>query len=193
MALFGVNSGTICLLVVFEQEIDEVDLAALLVGGGVLLDEAGETDGVSKVLLGGGALLLPVGIGLAVGIGVGEDDHLAVTEREEFGGVEHRQSTGGHPQALGEELGTDDGGLLGLDDADGLVGVPGKQMEAEEASLGLEHRGEFALLLQTGGDPGGVPVLDTVTVVVVPHEFAVADTLFVVDLPEDYGAVLGLA
>ena len=43
----------------FEEEINQVDFAALLVGGGVVLEDTGNADGVFEVLLGGIAFLLP--------------------------------------------------------------------------------------------------------------------------------------
>ena len=66
-------------------------------------------------------------------------------------------------------------------------------MQAEEAALGFKHRWEFTLIFEAGGDPRGVMILETVAIFAIPHEFAVADTLFFVDFPEDDSPILGLA
>ena len=72
----------------FEEEINQVDFAALLVGCGVTLEERGDTDGIPfgpekglHHLLGG---VVPPREGHAVGICVGEEDDFVVTEGEEL-------------------------------------------------------------------------------------------------------------
>lgn len=62
--------------------------------------------------------LVPVGVGEAFFIGIGEEDDLTAFQRKEFGRREFVHPTGGHPEIVSVDLGHDDGGLFGLDYGD---------------------------------------------------------------------------
>ena len=102
-----------------EEEVDEVDFERFLSRGGVAFEEPGDTDGILEVFLGHGGDGPPGLEGLAVGVGIGEEDEPVVAERIEFGDVEHREAAGGEPEGLGEERREDDGGLFGLHNTEG--------------------------------------------------------------------------
>lgn len=114
-----------------------------------------------------------------------------VHQRGEELGFEHLEASAGEPNEVGEQLGEDNGGLFGLDDAYSLwlMGGGGKQVEAEEAVLEGETFRE--LVLEDGVNPSGVVGLVAVTVGLVLHQFASVDTLLLVDLPEDDAAFFG--
>ena len=124
------------------QELYQVDLGGFLGWGGSLLQQGADGDGMTEHVAGGLGDLMPTAIGCALWVGVGEEYQLQVFQRHQLRDIELRQSAGGHPQIIGKQLGTDDGGLLGLDNRDGLRGVSylwievGRQeVETEETVL----------------------------------------------------------
>lgn len=78
----------------FFKEICEVYLALLLIGGGLLLQQRREVNGLSQQPLGFLHHLVPGGIGLPVGVGVREEDNPAPPEREQLDGCQFVESAG---------------------------------------------------------------------------------------------------
>ena len=142
----------------------------------------------------------PAGVGAAVGVGVRIERDAATCEGGELLQAELRLSAGCQPEAMGDDLREDDGGLLRLDDADLCGGVGGQQVEAEETLGGLPRHGQQGLAIgaaQLGAHQEAYPlcalVLDAVAVVAIEHHLAVAHSLLLVDLPVDDRAVLHCA
>ena len=92
----------------FEEEINQVDFAAFLVGRGVTLEERGDTDGIvvgpEKGLHHLLSSVVPPSEGHAVGICVGEEDDFVVAEGEELVDLEFVHASGSEPGVLGIEL-----------------------------------------------------------------------------------------
>ena len=184
----------------FEEEVDEVDLASFLLGCGSEFEQG--TDGDGLVEHPGGLLChaVPEGVGVALLVGIGEEDDAVSPEREQLAVRQLVQPACRQPQVLGEVLGEDDGGLLGLYDGTGLRLAPGlplltQQMGAEETVCGVGHPGCHVgeltqeLPLQQVAGPLRMPVVVAVAVRTVVHDLAVVDLSQPVYLPEDDAAV----
>ena len=94
------------------------------------------------------------------------------------------------PDAFRHKGGRDDGGLLGLDEADGLVGVFLQKMFAEKALREFPLMRQHPLLLEQGMHPGdgslGGGVFDAVARLrIVLHDLAGTAAALRVDLIED--------
>ena len=73
-----------------KQKINDINLRRLLLGRGMMLEQRADVDR-EEVMTGGlPGDLLPVGEGLAVGIGVGEENHVSVAERPQLLRIQHR-------------------------------------------------------------------------------------------------------
>ena len=180
-----------------KEEVNDIDLRRLLLRGGLTLEQRTDVDREEGITGGLAGDLLPVVEGLAVGVGVGEEDDVAVAERQQFLRRQHRQSARRHPEVLRLPLGHDYGGLLGFyyryAFGGGLSSTLHQQMQPEEASLYGQVAVVAIVRLHPGAAPRGVARLVAVTVVAVEHDLAVAGTALVVDLPEDHAAVTATA
>ncbi len=101
---------------------------------------------------------------------------------------------GGQPDELVAEGAADDGGLLGFNQADEGVGVPGQKVLSEEALGDVPALRQEAFLLKSGVDPvdGDAGVFDSVASLrVVLDDLAGADAPLEVYLVEDDGPFPG--
>jgi len=184
----------------FEEEVNEVYLASFLLGCGSEFEQG--TDGDGLVQHPGGFLCytVPEGVGVALLVGIGEEDDAVSPEWEQLAVRQLVQPACRQPQVPGEVLGEDDGGLLGLYDGTGLRLAPGlplltQQVGAEETVCGVGqpgcHVGELTqkLPLQQVAGPLRVTVVVAVAVRAVVHDLAVVDLLQLVHLPEDDATV----
>lgn len=169
-----------------QEPVGNVDLGGTVFRGAFFLQDVGEGDG-EEGLLGEG--FLPSG----VGVDVREDEDLAAFEYVQTVS-ELGLPAGGQPDELGAEGAADDGGLLGFNQADEGVGVPGQQVLSEEALGDVPVLRQEALLLEAGVDPvhGDAGVFDAVAGDgVVLDDLTGADAALQVYLVEDGGAVPG--
>ena len=109
-------------------------------------------------------------------------------------GVNLGLTAGGQPYELGNEAGTDDGGLFAFDQGNRHLREKRQQVFAEEALRERPFLWELAGVFEEGMYPGdtafGVLVLDTVAGLgVVFHYFSGADAALKVNLVEDDGTV----
>ena len=70
----------------FEEEVDEVDLASFLVGCGSEFEQGTDGDGLAEHPGGFLCHAVPEGVGVALLVGVGEEDDAVSPEREQLGG-----------------------------------------------------------------------------------------------------------
>ena len=182
-----------------KQKVNDIDLRRLLLRGGLTLEQRADVDREEGMAGGLTGDLLPVVEGLAVGVGAGEEDDVAVAERTELLRRQHRQSTRRHPDILRIPLGHDHGGLLRFDNRDAFRGGRSEaggvrnEMQAEEAAVDGQVTVVAIVRLHPGRGPVGVVRLVAVAVVAVEHDLAVAGTALVVYLPEDHAAVTATA
>ena len=180
-----------------KQKVNDIDLRRLLLRGGLTLEQRTDVDREEGMAGGLAGDLLPVVEGLAVGVGVGEEDDVAVAERQQFLRRQHRQSARRHPEILRLPLGHDHSGLLGFDDryafGGGLSSTLHQQMQPEEASLYRQVSVVAIVRLHPGAAPRGMVRLVAVAVVAVEHDLAVASAPRLVYLPEDHAAVTASA
>ena len=116
--------GSVCVRLL-EEEVGEVDLSLFLVGRGMVLQEAGDAEGMPEGIALRGLLDdgEPLTVGVASEVGVGEDDNLVVDERGEELGLEHLKAPAGEPDGVRDNLRENDRGLLALYNTDhGLHG-----------------------------------------------------------------------
>jgi len=66
--------------------------------------------------------LIPVGVGKAFLIGIGEENDLSAFQRKELGRREFIHAACGHPEIVGVDLRHNDGRLLGFHHGDSLEG-----------------------------------------------------------------------
>jgi len=166
-----------------NQPVGDVDVVGQVFGGGVLLKNGADGDVEIRVA---GQLLGPV----VESVDVGEGDDLPAGEDGQAVGVELRFAAGGEPEVAGHEAGADDGGLLGLDQGDGLAGVGRQEVFAEEALGQRPVAWQLTGLLHQGVDPGDaagdVGVFDAVAGLrVVLHHFAGSAAALGIELEED--------
>jgi hypothetical protein len=105
-----------------EEVIGEVDVTALLVGSGVEFEEGINGDGDGRVALGDmGGKILKEQEGGAGRVGARIDgDGMSLQGSKEIGG-EMGDGDIGHPECIGEKLGEDEGGRLGLDETESPI------------------------------------------------------------------------
>ena len=166
-----------------KQKIYDIDLRRLLLRCGVTLEQRADVDREEGMTGGLSGNLLPVGEGLAVEVGVGEEDYMVVAERAELLRRQRVQSARRHPDILGKPFGHDHRRLLRLDYRHGGSGV--KEVESEKASLHGQVTVVAVVGLHPGGDPGGIALLVAVAIFTVVHDLAVADDSRLIRLPED--------
>ena len=103
-------------------------------------------------------------------------------------------AAGGQPQEFRKEAGTDDGGFLGLNQADGCIRSRAQEMLAEEALGELPGFRKVATLFEAGMHPvhGDGGILDSVASLgIVADNLAGAAVAALVYLVEDGGEVFG--
>ena len=171
-----------------DEPVGDVDVVDPVLLGAVLLEEVGHLDAQLREFRG---FLAP---GL-VAVNVRKSGDGTAFEDVEPG-IELGFAAGGEPKELGDEAGANDGGLLRLDEGDGLLGEEGQQVFAEEALGELPFLGKLAGVFHQGMYPGdaafGVLVFDAVAGLgVVLHHLAGAASAFSVDLVEDDGPFAG--
>ncbi len=169
-----------------QEPIGNVDLGGAVFRGAFFLQNVGEGDG-EEGLLGKG--FLPGG----VGVDVREDEDLPAFENiqtvSELG-----LAAGSQPDELGAEGAADDGGLLGFNQADEGIGIPGQEVLSEKALGDVPVFRQEAFLLEAGVNPvhGDAGVFDAVAGFrIVLDDLAGADASLQVYLVEDGGAVPG--
>ena len=171
-----------------DEPVGNVDVVGPVLLGAVLLEEVGHFDAQLRKFRG----FLAPGV-VAVNVREGGDGTALqhVQPRIELG-----FPTCGQPDELGNESGTDDGGLLAFDEGHGLLREERQQVLTEEALCQRPFLRELAGVFEEGMHPGdaafGVLVLDAVAGLgVVLHDFAGADAALGVNLVEDDGAFAG--
>ena len=166
--------------------------AALLIGSGVKLEKVGYVDGISPRpverahhLLGN---IVPCCVSLQVRVSVRKQNYLVPTQQPKLLRLQLKQAARCQPYVLGIEFGEDHSRFLGFYDAD--CSCIAGEVTSEEHMSGLEGvlRQTEAFLHQVHC-PGGVAILQPMTVGAVPHQLAVVNTADLVDLPVDYGIV----
>ena len=175
-----------------EEEVDEVYFVGLLFGGGVLLEEGRDTQGIAEGVKALGLLddSSPFAKGFTLRVGIGEDDDLVIDQRRQHLGREHLKTTTGQPETVGEVLGADDGCLLALYHTDGGPrGFATEQVLTEKTAV-KDIVGR-KLVLQEGVNPCGVVRLDAVTVGLIVHHLTGADALLFINLPKDDTTIAG--
>ena len=176
----------------FEQVISEVDFTSLLRDRSVVFEEAGDAERVVELVELGGLEgdVGPAAVGVASGVGIGEDDDLVIDQGRKHLGREHLETATGQPETVGEALRADDSGFLAFYHTDGgSRGFATEQVLTEEAAVkGIVLR---ELALQEGVNPCGVARLDAVTVGLVIHDLTGADALQFVNLPKDHTTIAG--
>ena len=82
----------------------------------MLLQKIGDTEGVAELVeaLGIKGYLSPEAEGFALRVGVGEDDDAVLKQGLQELGLEGLETTAGEPDEIGEFLGEDHRGFLGL-------------------------------------------------------------------------------
>ena len=200
------NAQPICVIcgicVTFKQEVHEVDLAAFLLGGGMLLQQGRDGYG-RRVLperllhdeLGG---IVPRLERLAVRVGVGEENDLSASQRTEFVCLDVAQAASGQPHMLWEVFAENDCRLLALDNSNILfqqrierITRILKQVSAEETMAGGHSLRicPAVAAAEQGADPRWVTLLVAVAVLTIVHHLAVVDVAIGSDLPEDDAAL----
>ena len=176
----------------FEQVISEVDFTSLLRDRSVVFEEAGDAERVVELVELGGLEgdVGPAAVGVAGGVGIGEDDDLVIDQGRKHLGREHLEATTGQPETVGDALRADDGSLLALYHTDSCSGgFATEQVLTEEAAVkGIVLR---ELALQEGVNPCGVARLDAVTVGLIIHNLASSDALQFIYLPKDHTTIAG--
>ena len=174
--------------VLADEPIGDVDVVGYIFWGGVLLEDG--ADGYLQLRI-CSQLLGPD----FEAVDVGEGDDLPPLQDQEFV-AELGFAASGQPEELGKDAGTDDGGLLGFDQGNCLVGMGGKQVLAEEALRERPGCGQLAGILEAGMHPVDAMrrcgVFDAVAGLrVVLHDLAGAATALEVELEEDDIAIGG--
>ena len=169
-----------------EEPVGNVDLCSTLCWGSFFLQDVGEGDG-EEGLLGEGFLPCGIGVDVRKDQDLAAFEHIQAVSRLGF-------AAGGEPDELGAEGAADDGGLLGFNQTDEGVQVPGQQVLTEEALPDRPALWQEAFLLEAGvypvnGDSGAFNAMAGLRVVL--DDLAGADAAFPVDLVEDGGTVLG--
>ena len=180
--------GGIACLPPFDEQVGDVDVGGVVGGGGVAEDEVGDGDGEVGAF---GGFAAP-GFD-AVDVGKGHD----VAAPEDFDAVVHLGfAAGGEPEEVWTEDGGDDGGLLRLDESDGLVGVSWQEVFSEKAlgecPAGREHSLPGKQGVHPGDGRGSGGVFDAVAGErVIFHHLACAAAAPGVYLVEDHGSASG--
>ena len=83
-------------------------------------EDGRDAERIAEMILFSGILTngRPPAEGIALRVGVGEDDDLVGSERLKHRCVKHLETSARHPYTVGEMLTADDGGLLGFHDTD---------------------------------------------------------------------------
>ena len=92
--------------------------------------------------------LIPVVVGEAFLIGVGEENNLSAFQRKEFGRREFIHAACGHPEKVCVDLRHNDGRLLGFHHGHRLLGMTRlhQQMRTEEAVGGLKRKDQLWII-----------------------------------------------
>ena len=103
-----------------KQEIDEIYLTLFLLRCGMEFEDGRDAERIAEMILFSGILTngRPPTEGIALKVGVGEDDDLVGSERLKHRCGKHLETSARHPYTVGEMLTADDGGLLGFHDTD---------------------------------------------------------------------------
>ena len=182
-----------------DEPVGDVDVGGEVFGGGVLLEDGADGDGDARSSRAGrvgncqGREFPAPGV---KGIDVGEGDDFSAGEDGKAVGVELGLPSRGEPEVARHEAGADEGGLLGFDEGDGLVGVQRQEVLAKEAlgegPVGRQLSGPLHEGVDPGDAAGGVLVFDAMAGVgVVFHHFAGATAALLVDLEVDDVACTG--
>ena len=183
----GIGPGIGC-AVPADEPVGNVDVVLAVFGSAVLLEEVGHFDAQVGEFRG----FLAPGV-VAVNVREGGD---GTALQDVQPGIQLGLSAGGQPDELGDEAGTDDGGLFAFDEGHGLLGEERQEVLAEEALRQRPFLRELVGVFEEGVYPGdsafGVLVLDAVAGLgVVFHDFAGTDAALNVNLVEDDGAFAG--
>ena len=142
-------------------------------------------DGVAQQPLSLLRPVVPLVVGLARRVGIGEEHDAATAQREQGTLRQARQPASGQPQILGAHLAHDDCRLLGLHHGHDLLLVLVQQVQPEETVRNGYLQGTLVELAQHSRHPGGLMVMVSVTVLPVVHNLAVVHLSQHVNLPED--------
>ena len=169
-----------------EEPVGDVDLGSTVFRGSFLLQNVGEGDG-EEGLFGEGFLPGSVGVDVREHQDLSAFKHIQAVSQLGF-------AAGGQPDEFGAEGAADDSGLLGFNQADESVRVPGQQVLSEEALPDRPALRQEAFLFEAGVYPvnGDAGIFDAMAGLrVVLDDLAGADATFPVNLVKDSSAVLG--
>ena len=187
-----------------EEEVHEVNLAAFLLCGGMLLQQGRDDDGrrvlPERLLHDELCGIVPRLERLAVRVGVGEENDFSASQGTELVCLDVAQAASGEPHMLREVFAENDCRLLALDNSNILfqqrierITRILKQVSAEEAMAGGNSISICPTVAagEQGADLCGVALLVAVAVLTVVHHLAVVDVAIGSDLPEDDTALKG--
>ena len=167
-----------------DEPVGNVDVVGPILVGAVFLEEVGHLDAQLREFRG----FLAPGV-VAVNVREGGDGTALqhVQPRIELG-----FPTGGQPDELGNESGTDDGGLLAFDEGYGLLGEERQQVRSEQALCQRPFLRKLASVFHQGMHPGdatfSVFVFDAVAGLrIVFHDLPGPASALDVNLVEDDG------